>query len=629
MKYLMPFSGREDPKSWLESYQAAAKSEQWKEPQMLECISLKLKKKAKEWFTNLSAQVKPKTWEQFVTLFLEEFSDEDLQTTLAKCYKISQRKSETLKAYFNRYQKYLKKHDTAVKREVTIRYSKKLMNKSLERPLIPDPAITKKEREDFSNEETAKLSMNEDNRVEAFISGLRHYRSHFLITKPSTMEEVRQIVLHITRKMQWNTSKRAYSDSDSDSDNDLDFSESNLSSNSSDESSSKENNYIRMRSSSSCKKKPDTKQSSSGTATSNKKESSEIDSLIKQFAEMKIMLAEAVSKVSKLEQTSNRIYCKNCKGMDHNAQNCPQPCKNCQGSLGTHPFWKCPNYIKSPGPTITSSSSASGQTGQGLSPTSQMASRGQVAKYVLLEDEDSDFFSTSLKDLFAHEEPPAKHARKRVRVEELEDSDEDQVRLVNPQTTQGSASTSKPRKKRSISRPRKPKGEGTGPSPANKAAVQLMKEAKICLTLDQICDLAPSFQAEVRRLLVKPRKPQDSISRGQASEFINIDKAPENMYFNSISGDDSGCCPRTLIKVNNIYEVNSLLDGRAVPNIISLDLVKKLKIKELLQTHCKYITANGEKSQALGIAQNITINLLGRTLRIAAIVYNHNAFPLF
>ena len=89
---------------------------------MLECISLKLRKKAKEWYTNLSSQVKPKTWEQFITLFLEEFSDEDLQTTLAKCYKISQRKSESLKDYFNRFQRYLKKHETAVKGEVAIRY---------------------------------------------------------------------------------------------------------------------------------------------------------------------------------------------------------------------------------------------------------------------------------------------------------------------------------------------------------------------------------------------------------------------------------------------------------------------------------------------------------------------------
>ena len=47
-----------------------------------------------------------------------------------------------------------------------------------------------------------------------------------------------------------------------------------------------------------------------------------------------------------------------------------------------------------------------------------------------------------------------------------------------------------------------------------------------------------------------------------------------------------------------------------------------------MRTYCKYITANSEKSQALGIAQNITISILGRTLKISAIVYNHNAFPL-
>jgi len=39
------------------------------------------------------------------------------------------------------------------------------------------------------------------------------------------------------------------------------------------------------------------------------------------------------------------------------------------------------------------------------------------------------------------------------------------------------------------------------------------------------------------------------------------------------------------------------LDGEAVPNIISLDLIKKLGIKELLKDPGKYITANGQRSQ--------------------------------
>src|SRR5436305_11033787 len=100
MKYLSSCSGKDDP---LESYHAAAKSEKWTDDQILECIRLKLKRKAKEWYNNLSTKEKPKTWDQLVTLFLEEFSDEDIQTSLARCYKITQRKSEFLKKYFHRY----------------------------------------------------------------------------------------------------------------------------------------------------------------------------------------------------------------------------------------------------------------------------------------------------------------------------------------------------------------------------------------------------------------------------------------------------------------------------------------------------------------------------------------------
>ena len=100
------------------------------------------------------------------------------------------------------------------------------------------------------------------------------------------------------------------------------------------------------------------------------------------------------------------------------------------------------------------------------------------------------------------------------------------------------------------------------------------------------------------------------MSKEQTSGFANTTiNSSENMYFNSNFDEDSGYCPRTLIRVDGLYEVNTLLDRGAASNIISLDLVKRLKIKELLQTCYKYITVNGEKSQALGIAQNITINI--------------------
>jgi len=77
MKYLTPYSGKEDPEGWLKSYESTAKAEKWSASQMLECVGLKLKKKAKDWFSNLTGEAKPKSWEQFLTLFLEEFSTED------------------------------------------------------------------------------------------------------------------------------------------------------------------------------------------------------------------------------------------------------------------------------------------------------------------------------------------------------------------------------------------------------------------------------------------------------------------------------------------------------------------------------------------------------------------------
>src|SRR5437762_3011040 len=150
-----------------------------------------------------------------------------------------------------------------------------------------------------------------------------------------------------------------------------------------------------------------------------------------------------------------------------------------------------------------------------------------------------------------------------------------------------------------------------------------MDEAKISLTLEQICELAPGFRVELRRLLVKPRKPRI------LSNTNSVEPQTENLLISTSVDDQNGCCPRTIVTLNNKFQVNTLLDGGAVPNIISLELVKKLGIKDLLQTHCKYIiTANGQKSQALGIAQDIKLDIQGQQLKFAAIVYNHHAFPL-
>jgi len=65
------------------------------------------------------------------------------------------------------------------------------------------------------------------------------------------------------------------------------------------------------------------------------------------------------------------------------------------------------------------------------------------------------------------------------------------------------------------------------------------------------------------------------------------------MYFSNTNGEDSENCLRILVKINNLYYVNALLDRGAVSNIVSFDLVKRLGIKELIKDPGKYITVNG------------------------------------
>ena len=87
-RHLASFSGKEDPDDWLESYEAAAQAEGWDEPKRLLCVALKLRKCVKKWYSTFSANKRPTTWFEFITMFLEEFDDDDLQVSLVVCYKI-------------------------------------------------------------------------------------------------------------------------------------------------------------------------------------------------------------------------------------------------------------------------------------------------------------------------------------------------------------------------------------------------------------------------------------------------------------------------------------------------------------------------------------------------------------
>jgi len=173
-----------------------------------------------------------------------------------------------------------------------------------------DTSAAEKVRKDFIATDTNMLTMSEESRVEAFISGLRHHRSHFLITGPSTMEEVRQTVLHISKKKPLNT------DSDSEED-DMDTIPD--SSNAANQNHEKEG-LIKTQAHSfplTGETKDDFTSNPRRKHKSSEKKLSEIDTLINQFNSMKIMLMEAVTKVNKLEQASNEKFTTSTKSTDH------------------------------------------------------------------------------------------------------------------------------------------------------------------------------------------------------------------------------------------------------------------------------------------------------------------------
>ena len=65
-----------------------------------------------------------------------------------------------------------------------------------------------------------------------------------------------------------------------------------------------------------------------------------------------------------------------------------------------------------------------------------------------------------------------------------------------------------------------------------------MNEAKISLTLEQICELAPGFRAELRRVLIKPRKPRDTSNKVTKSSETQV----ENVLISTSTDDQNGYC---------------------------------------------------------------------------------------
>ena len=184
--------------------------------------------------------------------------------------------------------------------------------------------------------------------------------------------------------------------------------------------------------------------------------------MMNQFKNMTLMLQEVVQSNKQVVNPIIRTTtCRNCQVQGHDAAYCTKPCKICKGADGSHVFWKCPQYI---------SPSNQARIAQLQEPVLR-------TEHVLLED------AYSLEDLYVNEEilnNDERHASKRVRVEDLEDL-EDEVRFVREpsQATQGI-----PTKRKQPARvPRPVAEETTKIATSIKAATQLMNEAKLSLTV--------------------------------------------------------------------------------------------------------------------------------------------------
>ena len=87
-------------------------------------------------------------------------------------------------------------------------------------------AITKNKNKEFETNKTNKITISEENWVEDFISELKYYRFHILLTHSSIMKNIRKIIATIIKRKKLMKSYYLDSDSDFNSDSDNEWSSS-------------------------------------------------------------------------------------------------------------------------------------------------------------------------------------------------------------------------------------------------------------------------------------------------------------------------------------------------------------------------------------------------------------------
>ncbi|KAG0913975.1 hypothetical protein G6F57_011256 [Rhizopus arrhizus] len=573
------FEKGQDPKEWLDMYEAGTKLSKTKEEEKLTLVpGFFASSSARRGFFNQEFA----NWGDFREEFLDRFAIRrgSPKKILKKILEIKRLPDEPIRMYIDRFDELKTAHVRETKKNST------------------STCLTK---EDLK---------------EAFINGIRPKRLKETIKQaaPATLQDAKRLA----------KSK----DDDDSSDEEESYS---------DESDSDQYEYRKQTTSKTSDKKNATKPTLRKEKTvikvpaKNNEEASVQESMQKlaeSFQSLSLLVQNQISRNNSSQQNyAKERSCYNCQGMGHDAKSCTKTCKLCHGKQGDHVYWDCPQYRPKSGSgangsylVLHSATSDEEVSDDNCEPAYAVPKRSH-------ESSANERKTRSGKKLRVHDTIPSNHPKaKKISIQG--------ERPVTKEITNAPMEIDRTQPKKKIqAMVYQPKVKEVLPTtgfeeptfalqegvlPGNTIKPEDVFNAKLFrCSINQFNNSIRGFRTGVRKASVKKQaNPRKKIV--QKEQVLHTkDRA---IVKKSI--------PHVEIILNGTVMTDAVLDGGSVSTLISYDLLRAAGPVNLEPTTKTQGMADGSEAKPLGIVRGLTISVQDVVITTDAVVYDHQAYSL-
>lgn len=585
MMFTVPkFSSKDDPDLWLYRYTKASKMNKWNEETMLQYVDNCFNQSLQFWFMDQDFQ----NWNQFKTAFLEKFSKKvNIDKIISGILNIKMTPQESVNEYIDRYEKLRLKYNNQIRKNQII------VDKR-------NNGIIEEEKESKNKGNTTTTIASSDVEfvitpagfLRYFIKGLySKSMARFIKTeKPATLEEAYQSLREFYGSEGESSDSSSEEEGESESEDEFD-----------------EKNFKNKKS----------KSDSSSKKSSNSKESSKQDDmaeLINGFKTMSLLIGELVSNASNNEVKEKRTKCWNCMDKDHYTRECTAPCKICQSTGHLH--FQCPQNKRN--------KTEKSKITQGEAMIIEEVYLSEKRKKTETETPSLPYPKRNARILRLGKETPSIPVKKIAK--------EPATAINFKQNTDVQMAEARPSEKihtpvktvnTVMKSPRHPlvpneNVKETYPDDnkdkINVIVDRIINETVHQVSLNDLASLSPVARLKLKSLMTKPQA--NRVNRMLAD--VNNEKKIGTVLLSEESNLPKGkSAPRTFAEING-EKCEVILDGGCTSFIISLNMAKKLGIREAEPSDTAVMFGDGKLYQPIGLIKNLHIKL-GNTDKIVSV----------